>query len=220
MYVCASIPVIYKFGRDMKPIAPNGNRQTAFQVHMKGMFLEKPGLLKEGLKREEEWSATVPGYNSAMSRNLRSMTALERSLTKLEAERALGDWAGQFVDTSSGLIEDDGGDGNMGKGIQLVNEDEVWANGMNDLEKGKAFDPDTTAFHQDKQKLLRYNDDEDVIVPTIITNNPCVKPLPPILGVDSSDTRTIGNVPIRKDAVIVIIRHGKVSFTIFTVFSL
>lgn len=196
----------------MKPIPPNGNRQTAFQVHMKGMFLEKPGLLKEGLKREEEWSTTVPGYNSAMNRNLRSMTALERSLTKLEAERALGDWAGQFVDTSSGLIEDDGGDGNMGKGIQLVNEDNVWANGISDLEQGNAFDPDSTVFHQAKQGIVD-DDANDLIVPTIITNNPCVKPLLTVLGSDDSTTRTIGNVPIRKDAVIVIIRHGKVGFS-------
>ena len=207
------IPVVYKFGRDMKPIAPRGNRQTAFQIHMKGMFLEKPGLLKEGLKREAAWSANVPGYDSTMKRNPRSMTTLERSLTKLEAERALGDWAGQFVDTSDGEIEDDGGDGNMGKGIQLVDEDEVWEKGIKDLEAGKAFDPDSASFYQANSEL---QDDfaEGAVVPTIITNNPCVKPLPEVSEPDSLSTRKIGNVPIRKDAVIVIIRHGKVSGSI------
>mmetsp|Transcript_9553 Transcript_9553/g.12374 ORF Transcript_9553/g.12374 Transcript_9553/m.12374 type:complete len:577 (-) Transcript_9553:280-2010(-) len=201
------IPVIYKFGRDMKPIAPNGNRQTAFQVHMKGMFLEKPGLLKEGLKLEEEWSATVPGYNSTMNRNLRSMTALERSLTKLEAERALGDWAGQFV-AADGSIEDDGGDGNMGKGIRLVDEDEVWAQGLHDLEEGQGFDPDSTSFKRSRD-ASDYENQEEVVVQTIRASNPCIRPLPTVINISDTDTRTIGSVPIRKDAVIVMIRHGK-----------
>lgn len=194
------IPVVYKFGRNMKPVPPEGNRQTAFQVHMSGMFLEKPGLLKEGLKLEEEWSANVPGYNFVMDRDKKSMTTLERSLNKLEAERALGAWAGQFVDTT-GDIEDDGGDGNMGKGIQLV-EDEVWDQGIRDVKKGQVFDPDETEFHQSANK---FDDNAQIVSPTIITNNPCVTSLP---GNDL-EVASIGDVPIRKDAVIVIIRHGK-----------
>lgn len=135
-----------------------------------------------------------------MDRDKKSMTTLERSLNKLEAERALGAWAGQFVDTT-GDIEDDGGDGNMGKGIQLV-EDEVWDQGIRDVKKGQVFDPDETEFHQSANK---FDDNAQIVSPTIITNNPCVTSLP---GNDL-EVASIGDVPIRKDAVIVIIRHGK-----------
>ena len=88
------IPIIYKFDHHMKPIPPAGDRQTACQVHMKGLFMEKPGLLKEALKREEEWSNQIPGYTPTMERVNIPMGSLERSLFKLQAERELGQWAG------------------------------------------------------------------------------------------------------------------------------
>ena len=65
---------------------------------MDGLFLEKPGLLKEALKREDEWSRAVPGYGSTMSRHKTRMTSLERSLYKLKAVRELGSWASEFID--------------------------------------------------------------------------------------------------------------------------
>jgi len=63
---------------------------------MKGIFLEKPGLLKEALKLEQEWSSMVPGYDSAMGKVKNPTSPLERSLNKLNAERELGQLAGQF----------------------------------------------------------------------------------------------------------------------------
>ena len=74
---------------------------------MNGMFLEKPGLLKEALKREDEWSRAVPGYDGTMSRHNRPMTSLERSLYKLNAVRELGEWANEFIDLDA-VVEDDG----------------------------------------------------------------------------------------------------------------
>jgi hypothetical protein len=95
---------------------------------MNGKFSEKPGLLKEALKREEEWSKSVPGYEGTMSRHM--LTALERSLYQLEAERELGKWASELIDWSAS--EDDGNNGNCRKPIVLT-EDEVWAKGMEEL---------------------------------------------------------------------------------------
>lgn len=180
------IPIIYKFDKDLKPLPPSGDRQTASQVHMNGLFLEKPGLLKEALIREEEWKEKVPGYDSTMARMKAPMTPLESSLYKLAAERELGQWAGKLVDPRK-AYEDDGSDGNQGKPIQLV-EDDLW-----DL-----------ALHEDAETMEQ--PDDDIFVPTITSNanvDPCVTAFPAatVLGVDE--------VPIRKEPVIVIIRHGK-----------
>jgi 2,3-bisphosphoglycerate-dependent phosphoglycerate mutase len=175
----------------MNPLPPtSGDRQTASQVHMNGLFLEKPGLLKEALIREEEWKKKVPGYDITMGRTKAPMTPLESSLYKLNAERELGAWAGQFADPRKAL-EDDGSDGNQGKPIQLV-EDDLWDLALKkDSEDAASFD----------------SDDEDVVVPSIITNanaSPCVTAYP-----TNAIVPGIGGVPVRKEPVIVIIRHGK-----------
>jgi 2,3-bisphosphoglycerate-dependent phosphoglycerate mutase len=210
------IPIIYKFDQNLKPILPSGDRQTASQVHMNGLFLEKPGLLKEALKREEEWSMQVPGYNPTMGRNKIIMTSLERSLYKLKAERELGAWAGQFIDPNAD-VEDDGNDGNLGKPMQMV-EDEVWAEGLKQLGEGEQFDPDAPVFHAVNGASVEFDeDDEDedgesegrdgkqaVLVAPLISNFPCVASFP-----SETILPGMGSVPVRRDAVIVIIRHGK-----------
>ena len=102
----------------MKPLPPDGG-QGSSQKYMNGVFLEKPGLLAQALKREEEWSVQVPGYNPTMERTQTPMGILERSLYKLQAEREMGMWAKQFVDPNA-PVEDDGNDGNMGRPIEMV----------------------------------------------------------------------------------------------------
>lgn len=200
------IPIIYKFDRQMRPVPPaqGADRQAVSQVHMNGLFLEKPGLLKEALKREEIWMNQVPGYNATMGRKSSPMTSLERSLYKLRAERELGEWAGQFIDPKA-TPEDDGSDGNRGKPAQYL-EDAAWEQGMQDLRDGQQFDPDGPVFHTDM--LLATAEDEDlatpVVIPNMISNQPCVKSLP-----SEAIVPGMGAVPIRRDAVIVIIRHGK-----------
>jgi 2,3-bisphosphoglycerate-dependent phosphoglycerate mutase len=198
------IPIIYKFDKNMKPIPPSGDPQTASQVHMKGLFLEKPGLLKEALTREEEWSKQVPGYTPTMVRKSKGMTSLERSLYKLQAERELGAWAGQFVDPNA-AVEDDGNDGNSGKPMQMV-EDDVWAEGIKQLREGREFDPDGPVFHG-ANKTPNYTEDGEDVKPALratLISNPCVTPFPSAFIVPG-----MGSVPIRKESVIVIIRHGK-----------
>ncbi|KAL3935262.1 MAG: hypothetical protein SGARI_003052, partial [Bacillariaceae sp.] len=205
------IPIVYKFDReangDLVSSPPSKEEHAVGQVHMNGKFLEKPGLLKEALKREEEWSQTVPGYDSTMSRHSRPMTNLERSLYKLNAERELGKIAGELVDWDA--LEDDGNDGNFGKPIALT-EDEVWAIGMKEIENGVQFDPDSPVFHsaenitiissnvEEGRELVENSmstgldedgdDDETEVVPNFFAQ-PCVTAMPP--------------------SVIVIIRHGK-----------
>ena len=116
----------------MNAIPPTKEESTVSQIHMNGLFLEKPGVLKEALKREEVWAKSVAGYDSTMARNKNPMPSLERSLYKLNAVRELGEWAKEFIDPNAEL-EDDGSDGNMGKPIQLI-EDDLWEQGMKELE--------------------------------------------------------------------------------------
>lgn len=201
------IPIVYKFDKSMNSIPPSGDKQTAFQVHMRGLFLEKPGLLQEALKREEEWKEHVPGYNPTMERNKTPMSPLERSLYKLKAERDLGEWAGQFFDPNV-IQEDDGNDGNFGKPIQLI-EDEVWALGMAELESGGQFDPDAPDFQEsangDEATVENEEDtSSSTVVAPLISNSPCVTNFP-----SASIVPGLGSVPVRRDAVVVIIRHGK-----------
>jgi 2,3-bisphosphoglycerate-dependent phosphoglycerate mutase len=208
------IPIIYKFDKDLKPIPPSGDRQTTSQVHMNGLFLEKPGLLKEALKREFEWRKQVPGYQPTMELTKTPMSALERSLYKLRASRELGEWAGQFFDATV-AEEDDGNDGNFGRPILF--EDQVWELGMQELRSGGQFDPDSPAFHAANGQAKAAapvngessNADEEegdvkaISIP-LYSNSPCVASFP-----SESIVPGLGQVPVRRDAVVVIIRHGK-----------
>jgi len=200
------IPIIYKFDKEMNAILPSDG-DSVVQSHMRGVFLEKPGLLKEAMKREEEWCERVPGYDSTMTETSRPMTPLERSLAKLNAERELGKWAGQFIDPNAEL-EDDGNDGNTGSPIRIIqDEDEVWEERIRNLEEGK-FDPDGPVF-QDAlaagvvKKNDKEDDDEEPIVKPSVINQPCITSLP------SASTVPSLPLPTRKDNVLVIIRHGK-----------
>lgn len=176
-----SIPIVYKFDSDLRPIPPSGDRQTAFQLHMNGLFLEKPGLLKEALKREAEWIEKVPGYNTTFGDRNGPMTSLERSLFKLQAERELGEWAGQFVN-SSALVEDDGSDGNGGRPMQIITKDQVWKDGRRKLQINATKQMDGTVDPTQYANLIS-------------NNQPCVTTL-------SKETAVRQNF-------IVIIRHGK-----------
>lgn len=196
------IPIIYKFDKTLKPIPPSGDQQTASQKHMNGLFLEKPGLLKEALKREKEWSVQVPGYSQTLERNKNPMPPLERSLYKLIAEREMEEWAGQFYDPNAEM-EDDGNDGNMGRPIQLV-EDEIWAKGIEELRNGDQFDPDSLVFHSANGGSSVSKEENLEIKPTIISSSPCVTSIP-----SASMLPGMGLPRVRRDAVIVIIRHGK-----------
>jgi hypothetical protein len=169
---------------------------------MNGLFLEKPGVLREALKREDEWRQMLPGYDSTMSRHKTPMTSLERSLYKLAAERELGEWAKEFIDANA-VPEDDGSDGNMGRPIKLT-EDQLWEIGIDELENGSQFDPDSPIFHQDITDSMEEEDEEEEKVGVELYSNPCVTSMP-----SATVLNYPSDVPIRRDSVIVIIRHGK-----------
>lgn len=202
------IPIVYKFDENMNPVAPPPSADRLQQAHMTGLFLEKPGLLKEAIKREADWCEQVPGYNSTMQRTKTPMSPKERSLNKLNAERQLGKWAGQFIDADED--EDDGSDGNMGKGISWQFEDDIWEDALKDLEEGIAFDPDYPQFHPKNTlpDVKAEDDDMDRVAPTIIKPSDsqfCMQALP-------AGSVAPGPVPVAKSpssSVIVIIRHGK-----------
>ena len=199
------IPLVYKFDKDMNSIPPTKEEGAVSQVHMNGLFLEKPGLLKEALNREEEWARAVPGYDSTMTRHKRPMTTLERSLYKLNAVRELGEWAKDFVDPDKDL-EDDGSDGNMGKPIQLV-ENDLSEQGLEELEN--RVQSDSVAPVLDQEDGIELTDkidsfeDTEIGVPTFYSQ-PCITAMPTAAVLQNGE-----GVPIRRDSVIVIIRHGK-----------
>ena len=78
------IPFVYKFDSDMKPLPPAEGKIS--QAHTSGIFLEKPGLLKEALKRREEWESVVPG-SFGQTVEVDRVSTLEDSLLKLKEEQ-------------------------------------------------------------------------------------------------------------------------------------
>eukprot|EP00522_Entomoneis_paludosa_P008110 CAMPEP_0172453534 /NCGR_PEP_ID=MMETSP1065-20121228/10807_1 /TAXON_ID=265537 /ORGANISM="Amphiprora paludosa, Strain CCMP125" /LENGTH=926 /DNA_ID=CAMNT_0013205717 /DNA_START=69 /DNA_END=2849 /DNA_ORIENTATION=+ len=219
------IPIIYKFDsiqtmNSISPILSIEDRQTACQQHMNGLFLEKPGLLKQALAKEAEWSQQVPGYNPTMERSSKTpMSALERSLYKLAAERELNQWAGKFVDPLA-VAEDDGTDGNNGLPMQLMSNvngrlenvgdgvdgppnGESNNNGEATMSSvGTGSGASTTPILSEEDDATDENDDTKIVA-NLVTQ-PCVTSMPSNVLVPG-----LGATPIRKDAVIVIIRHGK-----------
>jgi len=94
----SSIPFVYNFDSDMKPLLPAEGKLS--QAHTSGVFLEKPGLLKEALKRNEEWDKIVPGSTFGQTIEVRKrVSTLEDSLLKLKEEQvAAAGLAAMIVD--------------------------------------------------------------------------------------------------------------------------
>jgi 2,3-bisphosphoglycerate-dependent phosphoglycerate mutase len=181
------IPIVYKFDKMMNPVNPKGDKYLS-QKHMSGVFLEKPGILNAALKKEKEWCANVPGYNTTMTRSNNGLTSLERSLTKLNAEKELREWAAQTIDLND-LEEDDGSDGNGGKPIMFEEVVEK------EIQKLK---------NEEEQQRVETSK-EKAVKPLLITNNnPCMQAFP-----SQSVIPGFGDVPLRRDPVVVLIRHGK-----------
>jgi len=176
------IPIVYKFDRKMQVVAPPPSRREVCQEHMRGLFLEKPGLLAQALKREARWNDAVPGF--AESAPKPTLSSLESSLYKLRAEREL---AAIINATSEDVEEDDGGDGNMGRPVQYI-EDEAWQRGLQELQQ------------QQKQE----EQPQPTLISDTTTTSPCIK-APPVETIVPG----LGQIPKRRDPVIVIIRHGK-----------
>jgi 2,3-bisphosphoglycerate-dependent phosphoglycerate mutase len=108
--------------------------------------------------------------------------------------------AGQFIDPNAAVrrrtVETQAS-------LQMV-EDEVWANGMKELKEGGQFDPDGPVFHDANGTPNNAEEEAKPAFKATLISNPCVTPFPSAFIVPG-----MGSVPIRKESVIVIIRHGK-----------
>ena len=74
----------------MNPLPPAKGKMS--QAHTSGIFLEKPGLLKEALKRNKEWDNTVPGSfgETVEVTGEKRVGTLEEALLKLKEEKEAG----------------------------------------------------------------------------------------------------------------------------------
>jgi hypothetical protein len=158
------------------------------------------------------FSANVPDYQKVMSRSnyYGAKTPLQRSLSKLEAEREVQTWAAKYV-AEEEEEEDDGTDGKL----TLVEEVGV---GECSIEDGGCFDPDRPNFEEEKSStnvgrtIITSSavdgggrGGDEVIAPLFNTNGPCVQAMPVGQVVPG-----IGPVPVQKrSSLIVMIRHGK-----------
>ena len=93
------IPLLFRFDSNLKPI-----RLENAEGRLSGEFLEKKGLLRAALEKEEEFSKNVPGYElyNKSSLNLLfddkspysdAINPVLRGLQKLDQEKALLDYA-------------------------------------------------------------------------------------------------------------------------------
>lgn len=183
------IPVIYKFDQNLRPIPQVAVGKSANQMHMTGIFLEKPGQLKVALKREREWIALEPNYNSTMVRNKRPMTALERSLYKLQAETELSQWAS--AETMEEEEEDDGTDGK----ISLLDQ---------------PFSQDSADVTADE---IEVNEDD------ITTTLSSISQSSSLVNYIHNDNRGINGYRKQKNSEIVMIRHGVTEYNKLGIFS-
>lgn len=85
----AGIPFVYKFDSNMKPLPPAEGKLS--QAHTSGIFLEKPGLLKEALKKTEEWNEVVPGNFGQKVGTINRVSTLENALLKLKDDQAMSE---------------------------------------------------------------------------------------------------------------------------------
>jgi 2,3-bisphosphoglycerate-dependent phosphoglycerate mutase len=81
------IPLVYKFDINMKPLI-----QKKAVAPLSGAYLEKRGLLREALAREEEHANYVESYDERTAKgyyNASPTTLLVKSLSKLDQQRKL-----------------------------------------------------------------------------------------------------------------------------------
>jgi len=171
------IPFVYKFDSDMKPVAPATGKIS--QAHTSGVFLEKPGLLKEALKRRKRWEAIVPGTadnddketEQPLTRN--RVSTLEQSLLKLKEEQHVAATQG-----SNAMVIDPNDDG------QLI---------VTNMANGAPATSSTNDDDEDDESEF----EEAEVTPTIVQNT------------DKDISPNIAKQGDTKDPVVVFIRHGR-----------
>lgn len=181
------VPFVYRFDEEMNPIKPGKDSLT--QVLASGTFLEKPGLLKKALKRQEDWAKLVPGFDSSeVDTGAKRVTTLEKSLLKLRNEQTVEAMVEESAASESdGDAEEfDGTDGNL---KLVVNEEKATAM----LSTGQGYErweDDPCEFEE--FEFFATSDGKQEPFPLTVV------PLP-----DNGDSKK------QEDAVVVLIRHGR-----------
>ena len=139
------VPIVYKFNADMEPIEPDDSSVT--QVNTKGVFLEKPGRLKEALERNALWNQPVQVDGTVKKRS----TSLEHSLLKL---RQVEEDLGPEIQKAAGMADDDDEDAvtlrEVSKPVEAV---ERWS--------------DDPCEFEEYDEFADFDDDNDVAVPVV-----------------------------------------------------
>lgn len=79
------VPCVYRFDENITPIEPSEGSLS--QLHTSAMFLEKPGLLNEAMKRQEVWSDAFSNLEGIHV--TKRTTTVEDALMKLRIEQSL-----------------------------------------------------------------------------------------------------------------------------------
>eukprot|EP00956_Cyclotella_meneghiniana_P003443 scaffold4177_cov86-Cyclotella_meneghiniana.AAC.7 len=162
------IPFVYKFDNNMKPLPPEEGKIS--QAHTYGVFLEKPGLLKEALKRNKQYNEVVPGsYGQVVSsESLTRSTTLEKALLKLKEDKdsTKGGFSmevnpnddGTLIVTNSGSpssdIEDDMGDAEFEEFFNQVEEADSSIN-VN-IQKASEVSPGIAKMGESKDPVVQF----------------------------------------------------------------
>jgi hypothetical protein len=140
-----------------------------------------------------------------MSRsNYGAKTPLQRSLSKLEAEREVQTWAAKYAVEEE--EEDDGTDGKL----TLVEEVEVGESSIDFDPHRPSFEKESSSTNGEKNIIASSEVDSrgrggDEVIAPLFNANPCVQAVPAGQVVPG-----IGHVPVQKrSSLIVMIRHGK-----------
>ncbi|KAL7534622.1 hypothetical protein ACHAXR_006840 [Thalassiosira sp. AJA248-18] len=173
----AGIPFVYKFDSDMKTVPPAEGKIS--QAHTTGVFLEKPGLLKEALKRSEEWDSVVPGSTYGQKVEVNRVSNLEDSLLKLKEEQHKAVTAGR---NAPAVIVDPNDDG------QLI---------VTNMANGAP----TTSPIEDDDDALEFEEFYNQTPEAEITLN--------IQKPDEASPGIVKQMGQSKDPVVVFIRHGR-----------
>mmetsp|Transcript_18768 Transcript_18768/g.34879 ORF Transcript_18768/g.34879 Transcript_18768/m.34879 type:complete len:473 (+) Transcript_18768:271-1689(+) len=177
------IPFVYKFDSEMKPLPPAEGKIS--QAHTSGIFLEKPGLLKEALKRTEEWDNVVPGFLNQPATfypKVQRQSTVEASLLELKEEKVKAERSAITGNAEATVVGDPNDDGQL-----------IITNMANGAPTTSPIDPEDEEEFEEFD--ARTPDAEDEIT----------------LNIQKADEASPGVIKQgdTKDPVVVFVRHGR-----------
>lgn len=208
------IPVVYHFDTNMKPL-PAGKRIS--QAYTNAIFLEKPGLLEEAMRRQDVWKQLVPGFEADqmqshlhVPRDQSLVSALQRLRMEQEAERVIaqviknGMYAIDSEDDSK--KKKDSGD-MVGDGEnRMSNYDPLHSlsssSSLDHRSTHEAWDDDPSMFEDWDEFSDDFDDDETPVFNWMNAST---------LSSSTSDEPNIIEAPVakRSNPVVVFVRHGR-----------